>query len=444
MKRLILLSVGFLLSSNVLLGQMDLSLSQAIETALGNANNLKIAKLNTSSAEMQNHWGEAGRYPTISANLNNSNTYNNIQNPTSFLNGAQLLGTGATASVDLQWTLYDGGRVHTTKDRLAVLAEQTGMNEQVVVDNVAQQVAQAYFNALVQQKRLEILADVLELSKDKIRYIEAKREFGQAVEFDLLQIQDAYLNDSIQWLLQQVNYENALQNLSLAMGMDVGTETSFNLTDSLNYLLPNYKFEALKEDLINSNAQLKVEQANIRLAELDIKIQEANLYPRISMGANLSEQLTLNQINGRQPQIPNDWQGGTTFSAGVNFTISYTIYNGGRIKRGIELASLRRQVANTNLSELERSLTQQLKIALNRYESQQEVLALSQALLKNAERNLKIAEERFKANTLNYFDFRTIQINYIRALTTVQDAFLNAKTTEFDLLLLTGNLMKTN
>jgi outer membrane protein len=442
MKRILLLSVSFLLSCNFLNAQTNLSLSQAIETALGNANNLKIAKLNTSSAEMQNNWGEAGRYPTISANLNNSNTYNNIQNPTSFLNGAQLLGTGATATVDLQWTLYDGGRVRSTKDRLAVLAEQTGMNEQVVVDNVAQQVAKAYFNALVQQKRLEVLADVLGLSKDKIKYIEAKQEFGQAGEFDLLQIQDAYLNDSIQWLLQKVNYENALQNLSLAMGMEVGTDTDLNLTDSLNYLLPAYEFDALKEDLINNNAQMKVEQANIRISELDIKLQEANQYPRISMGANVSEQLTLNQINGRQPQIPNDWQGGTTFSAGVNFTVSYTIYNGGRIKRGIELAQLRRQIANTNLNELERSLTQQLKIALNRYASQQEVLSLSQALLSNAKRNLNIAEERFKANTLNYFDFRTIQINYIRALTTVQDAFLNAKTTEFDLLLLTGKLME--
>lgn len=441
MKHLLLLSVGFLLSSNFLVAQTDLSLAQAIETALENANNLKIAKLNTQSAEMQNDWGEAGRYPTISANLNNSNTYNNIQNPTSFLNGAQLLGTGATATVDLQWTLYDGGRVRTTKDRLAVLAEQTGMSEQVVVNNVAEQVAKAYFNALVQQKRLEVLADVLELSKDKIKYIEAKQEFGQAGEFDLLQIQDAYLNDSIQWLLQKVNYENALQSLSLAMGMEVGADTDLNLTDSLNYLLPAYEFDALKEDLINNNAQMKVEQANIRLSELDIKLQEANKYPRLSMGANISEQLTLNQVNGRQPQIPNDWQGGTTFSAGVNFTLSYTIYNGGRVKRGIELAQLRRKIANTNLSELERSLTQQLKIALNRYASQQELLSLSQTLLSNAERNLEIAGERFKSNTLNYFDYRTIQINYIRALTSVQDAFLNAKTTEFDLLLLTGQLM---
>lgn len=442
MKRFLLLLFCFLLSLNFLNAQNGLSLNEAIETALGNANNLKIAKLNTQSAAMQNNWGEAGLYPTVSANVNNSNTYNNIQNPTSFLNGAQLLGTGATASIDAQWTLYNGGRVRTTKDRLAVLVEQSGMNEQVVVDNVAQQVAKAYFNALVQQKRLEVLGDVLDLSKDKIKYIEAKQEFGQAGEFDLLQIQDAYLNDSIQWLLQQVNYENALQNLSLAMGMDVGADADLSLSDSLNYLLPEYEFERLKEDLLNTNAQMKVEQANIRLSELDIKLQEANKHPTISAGANVSEQLTLNQINGRQPQIPNDWQGGTTFSAGLNFTISYTIYNGGRIKRGIELAKLRRQISNANLSELERSLTQQLKIALNRYQSQQEVLSLSQSLLKNAKRNLSIAEERFKANTLNYFDFRTIQINYIRALTTVQDAFLNAKTTEFDLLLLTGKLMQ--
>jgi outer membrane protein len=63
-------------------------------------------------------------------------------------------------------------------------------------------------------------------------------------------------------------------------------------------------------------------------------------------------------------------------------------------------------------------------------------------MLSNSTRNLEIAEERFKAGTLNYFDFRTIQINYFRTVNTVQDAFINAKNTELDMLLQSGLLMK--
>ena len=85
---------------------------------------------------------------------------------------------------------------------------------------------------------------------------------------------------------------------------------------------------------------------------------------------------------------------------------------------------------------------QQLQQNLYRYENQRALLAVSQQLANNASRNLAMAEERFKAGTLNYFDLRTIQINYIRSINALQDAYLNAKTTEIDLLLAAGELIK--
>lgn len=91
---------------------------------------------------------------------------------------------------------------------------------------------------------------------------------------------------------------------------------------------------------------------------------------------------------------------------------------------------------------LEQQLGQNLKTVLALYENQRQTYTLSQQLLANSSRNLEIASERFKANTLNFFDYRTIQINYINAYNNVQNAFLSAKQTEFDLLLLSGQLLR--
>ena len=422
--------------------QEPLSLTQAVETAISNAYTLKIAEKNKEIATKNNRWGEAGRYPTVTASINNANNYSSINNPTSFLNGADLLSSNGTFGLDAQWTLFDGGRVHVTKSKLAMLVEQSGVDAKVIADNVAKEVSKAYFNVLVQQKRLSMQKQLLTLSRDKIKYIEAKREYGQATEFDLLQIKDAYLNDSIQWLIQQTNYRNATQNLALAMGLDMGVEQEIIPTDTLSYNAKAYDFEALKSDMLNSNQQIRAERVKMRIAEFDVSLQKANLYPKISLGASLSEQLALTQINGKQPQISNEWKGGSTFAAGLNLSITYTIFNGGKIRRAIEVADLRRQISSLNILDLERKLGQQLKIAHNLYLNQNAVLALSQQMLANSERNLMIAEERFVAGTLDDFDFRTIQINYVRSVNTVQDAFLNAKNTEFDLLLLSGTLLK--
>ncbi len=425
-----------------LTAQESLSLGQAVETAIVNAYTVKIANKNIEIAELNNNWGEAGRYPTVSAGLNNANNYSNINNPTSFLNGAELTSSNWNLSLDVQWVLFDGGRVRATKNRLSVLAEQAGADAKVIADNITREVSRAYFNALVQEKRLAMQGDALRFSRDKISYIEARREYGQATEFDLLQIRDAYLNDSIQWLLQETNYRNALQNLALAMGLEPGDELKLSLSDTLNYQLIEYEFEQLKTELLASNRQIQAERIKIQLAEAEIELQKANLYPRITLGGNLSEQFVFSQIKGKQPMISDQWQGGSTFSGAINFGINYTIYNGGRFRRAVESSKLRQQIARFSILDMERRLSQQLQVALNLYQNQKAILSLSQEMLRNAERNLLIAEERFRAGTLNYFDFRSIQISHLRSINALQDAFLNAKNTEFDLLLLSGLLLR--
>jgi outer membrane protein len=440
MKYYLLLNALLLLVLSVN-AQEQLSLSAAVEKALNNAYSLKSANTNLAISEKNNNWGEAGKMPSISTSFQNSNTYSSIQNPTSFLNGADVIGSNSTLSADLQWTLFDGGRVKSSKKRLATVVEQNKADLQVIVDNVTLQVSKNYYNVLIQEKRLTMLAELLKLSRDKITYIEAKRAYGQAIEFDLLQVRDAYLNDSIQWVLQQTNYKNALQNFALSMGLELSEDLNFLLSDSLRYDLKNYSFDELLDALKTNNRQLSVEKIKIKIAQTDIELQKANLLPRIIMGASLSEQLNVARIEGKQPIIPNTWRGGTTTSAGLNISLNYTLYNGGKINRAIEVSELRKNITEFTYKDLERRLSQQLKIAFNLYENQKNVLNLSREMLSNSTRNLEIAEERFKAGTLNYFDFRTIQINYFRTVNTVQDAFLNAKNTELDMLMQSGRLM---
>jgi outer membrane protein TolC len=421
--------------------ELKISLNEAIAQALDQSYSLKIANKNLEIARNNNNMGEAGAYPTVNANLAVNNSFSNINNPTSFLNGASTLGNNSTLAVEASWVLFDGYKVRINKKRLEILEAQQSGSLKLAVEQQTSLVMRAYFNVQVQAKRLGLNADLLALSRDKISYIEAKRAYGQALEFDLLQVNDAYLNDSIQWLLQKNAHEVALQNLAIAMNLEPQTGLLLSLSDTINLTLPTYSYEELRNKLTANNQTLSNLKISETLAETQIELQKSNRYPRLQMNGGLSDQLTIAKISGL-PQIPTNFRGGTTFTGFVNFSLAYTIYNGGRIKRSIQTASLQKEIAGLQRKDQERVLLQQLQQNLYRYENQRALLAVSQQLANNASRNLAMAEERFKAGTLNYFDLRTIQINYIRSINALQDAYLNAKTTEIDLLLAVGELIK--
>lgn len=427
--------------SSSLQGQ-SITLTQAIEEALNVSYQVKIANKNTAIAENNNSYGEAGRFPQITLSVNPQNTYSNINNPTSFLNGAQILGTGGTASLDLSWTVFDGFKVRINKSRFELLEQQSKGNAKLIMENIVQQVALAYYNAIVQKARLTMQEEILQFSRDKINYTKNRQEFGQATTFDILQVQDAYLNDSIVWQSQQLAYEMALQNLLLAMGKTAGVDPSLSPADSLSYELADYDFETLKNELLDNNQQLKNEKLKELIAKNNIEFQQSNLYPRLMLNAGISDQLNVSKISGKTPQISDDWQAGSTFNGYINFGLTYNIYNGGKVRRSIKNAKLQEEITQLSTKDLERQLLNQLAILVEQYNRQKQILALSLQLVNNARQNRTIATERFLGNILNFFDFRTIQTNYIRSINAAQNAFLSAKNTEINILVLLGKLIQ--
>ena len=417
-------------------------LDDVLSLALEQHWNLKLAQGDLQISKNNNNYGEAGRYPVITANLNSQNAYTNINNPTSFLNGAQLLNGNLAPGVELNWVLYDGNRVKINKQRLELLERQGQQALDAQTVQVLVSVMQAYYQAQIQALRWEMLGEVLARSRDKMTYVEARLAYGQATEFDRLQVYDAYLNDSIQWTLQRNQYQQSLLNLALQMGLPAETSTqSWVLKDSISYEMSAYVYEVLADELRVSNQELRRLRLQSEMAKIEVDLQRAQRLPRLSMVGTASEQLTLAKIEGRQPQIPNDWVTGNTLNFGLGFNLTYVLYNGGRIKRSIANAGLRQNLAEMQRGEAERQLLHQLKIQLARYDNQKEVLGLSLQLLENARRNVAISEERFRVGTLNFFDFRSIQINYLRSAYAVQDAFLTAKMAEIDLWRSVGRLM---
>lgn len=440
------LALIFLFFGLTLSAQQRLSLEEAINKGLVNNYQVRISRTSVAIAENNNDWALAGKSPEVNLTLASENSYSSTNNPASVVTESSIITNAIVPGVAASWLLYNGSRVNYTKDQLAGQVELSNEQLEGQIQNTIQSIIRSYYGALVQREQLAVLEEVLGLSRDRIRYQEARQEFGQAGTFDLVQAQDAYLNDSTTYLIQQIAYQNALRNLQLVMG--VTEPANYVLTDELEYSNAIYTQSELEEILLQNNPELQASSVNLRLAALNTEIVSTNRLPQISLNAGANYNVNVSTGNqtfnfGGMPD-ERDLPGvaAKTLRGFVNLTASYNIYDGGARRQRVETAQLQEIQSQLQYASLEQNLKIQLANTYATYENQRALVELTSDLVANARRSLTIGEERQSGGLINSFDYRSIQLGYINATQARLNAILNLKNTETELLRLTGELVR--
>lgn len=420
----------------------ELSLSQAIATGLENNFSIKIEKQNVDIASRNNTWGQAGLYPSLTFNLSQGLNRVEIDNPTSFVQGA-IQSRSLTPSLSLSWTLFNGFNVQITKERLELLQQQSVGNATIVIETSIQGIVQAYYTVRLQEEQLAIFERSLQLSKDKYNYSKLKGELGSAVTFDILQDKSAYLTDSSNYITQLYNVQNAVRSLNLLLGVDV--ETTYDLTDSLTVEVQPFTLDELYARMVANNSNLKNQYINQEIFKRDIGIARAAMYPSIAMTLGASDN---NQVqNLSQATFANGSPGESGIKSGntnynANFTLSFTIFNGGRIRRQIENAKVSEQIAAIRVDELKQSLKNNLIGQLEFYRLRARLYEIAIVNRETAEFNLNLGEDRYRNGTISSFDFRDLQLNYLRAALSELQTKYNLVESEVELMRLAGGILE--
>ena len=415
---LLINSVTFLFST-----AQPLSMSDAIELALKNNYQIQIAEKQVDLAKNNNNLGTAGRYPVVNFTLSPNNRLSVNNNPASFLNGT-FSNIGATVGTDVSWVLFNGFKVDINKARLEEIERQSIGNSEVIIENTIQAVILAYYRALIEQEKKQVLQQSLQLSKDRLDYEELKRELGTGGTFDVLQVKNNYLSDSVALVLQQNILDVQLQNLKLAMGID--EQANYVLTDKLGFEQQSYEYANLEERMLANNKNLQNQYINVEILKKDVELAKSNIYPRISANTgftggvsrfqfhklNLPDGATLppEEIERRKEPVV-----GKTFDYYLNFSLSFNIFNGGNTRRAIQNAQINQKIGELSIEDLKRNMNTQLENTLTTYNNQLQLVKLNEELISNASLNLSLAEDRFKSGLINSFNYRDIQLAQIRA-----------------------------
>lgn len=419
-----------------------LSLAEAI--AWGVDNNLNVAgqRLNVEVATRNDNWVSAGRAPVVQATLGINNGLTAQNNPASFINGSFYSGN-ATAGLSANYTLFNGYRVRYAKRQLGQNVQVANQQVKQLVETSVFDVASAYYTAQLEQARVRVNEKVFKLNQDRVAYQELRKQYGQGQSVELLQARSALLTDSIRIEQSRVTYDNALRSLYLALDAEPETFAGRNLADTLVFTPSDWDIARI-ERRIDSSAAIQLLKTQEQLALTNTEIARTAMKPSITLNGGLNFTENAFKFNGEDPRSgePAELIFGNTSGANVGVQAAYTLWDAGARRRSIDNAIVQERVANISVRNAKREANVQARSLLATYRNQRQLLALQDLLIETAGANLALSEEQLRAGTINSFDYRTVQLEYVNAELSRLQSVYNILLTDLNLRRLTGTLVE--
>lgn len=420
------------------IAQKELSAKDAVFTALANNYQIQIAHLQVDVATKNNSWGEAGLFPTVQlgVGLNNS-VQDNSKNPFTFTPGL-ILSQQLAPSLSANWNLFSGFRVKISKERLALLEEQSKGNALAIIETTTQDVVKAYYSAQLQKARMDLYAEVMKISSHRKKLYELKEKYASSNSLEALQFNNQYLTDSTNFLLQQISYSNSVRNLLLLMNEQDSTldVSDILLTDSLNFDFPLISEEEAITQLLSNNQNLKNQYLSIELQQKQTSLQKSFLYPTLSLSAGVNPSYSwLRDLKDDNFKINTQ-----ALQYYGNLNLRYTLFDNWKNQRAVEVSRIQESIATLNTESMENSLINTMKNLIEVYNLRSSLLSISEENLEYATKAWELAQRKFENGSINSVDLSTFQSNFQNTLIQHYENLYNKLDTYLEIYKMTGSL----
>jgi outer membrane protein len=389
----------------VLANAQQLTLADAIATALKNSLDIRIEKNNIAAAAINNHNSVAGALPNVTLTANDNESVTAVN---------QKLSNGSNISVSLQanMMLSNGYRVITTKKRLAQLQSLSEQQLNLQIQNTVANVMVKYYDVVRQDYYLKVLTTSIELAQSRLQIIMARKNAGLANNADLFQAEIDVNRSSQEYQTQALILEQAKTDLQSLLLL---TPTGNVLVKDTILVDRTLALDSVLA-LIEQNPALLAAATQVRINEFIEKETAAQRYPalRLNGGYNYNRNQSeaglflLNQSYG--PFI------------GLNLVVP--IFQGGVVKRQQKIASINTQNAALQQQNLfvqtqtnAVKTWQAYKNVLGRINQEQEAFNLSNQLVSLSLQRLQlgqatILEVREAQRSYEDAAYRLINLNY--------------------------------
>src|SRR3989339_378586 len=430
MKNLVLLLVLITALNSV--AQKVLTFEEAVEWAMKNNFNLKVAQNEALMAKTNNTWGNAGMLPNFSLNGSGNLSWNSTHQ--TYSDGTELDNNSLhtqtlSAGPELNWTLFESGRIRITKSKLAELEALGGIQLKDQVMQTLYDVTEAYYVVVKQNQQLRSLQETINYNKERVKITETAYQTGLKPKTDWLQAKIDLNVNMENSITQQTSIDASKRELNLLLGTDQGLD--YQVADSIP--LANSLEEKQWFQLVDSvNTTIQYYQKQVQVAQLALKETNRSRLPSFSMSAGYGFSLTGNSSGSL---LTNQNRGPK-----VGAFLSVPIYQAGDNQRKIQLAKIGLQTATDQLSFAKLSVQTALQQTLSQYIQQKQLWGIEKENHLLAKENLEICLQRLKLGQSTSLEVHQTQEDFEQSATRLIQFEYNLKLAETKLKQLTAAL----
>jgi outer membrane protein len=428
------LLLAFMVSICDLKGQDSVfSAREAVDMALQQNLGIQIAMSELDIARINNNWGNAGKWPVVTAGIGNSEALTNLNQQLS--NGNEIKRNGVTnniltANVSANWRIYNGMRIRATKERFDALEKMSELQLKQEINTLTMEVLMGYFNLVRLNMQARATRAIIDLSLEREKIAETRFNVGSAGKTDLLQA-------SIDLNSQQVNLANLRQQIRVGKS-NLNTLMRRNPEDPLVILdtaftIPTLSVDEYKTKAMSQNLQLLMAQRERALLLQDRRIINAQRLPVLTLSSVTS--FNRNKATG------GFFLTNQTYGPNVGLNLAIPIFNGNITRTQLKTQDIRLKQQNLQTEELKTFIRRDLQIAYDEYRNALEVSTMEQKNVGLARENNFISTERFKKLQSNSIELRQAQLSLIEAQDRYITAAFRAKLASINLQWLSGEIV---
>ncbi|MCW9707240.1 TolC family protein [Fodinibius salsisoli] len=391
----------------------NISLQDAINIALENSSQLKVAGNNVELAKKQVLSEKADYLPSLRANVSGSkNIGRNFNQDIGEIVTETTNSLFGNLNADLP--IFSGlENLHSL--RSSQYDERSSeQNQERVRENIIFNTASNYLQFILNKQFLEIDRENLAASQKTLEQVQAQVEVGSRPTVDLYNQEATVANNE----LAVVNSENALQSSRLQLIQtlqidpleDYQFETPEIDSTTIRTNMAGYELDQLVSTALENRSDLQSERFNIQSLRHQLSATRGSLYPSLSLSGSVGSRYS--------DGIPVDFQDqffDQNIQRSIGLSLSIPIFGNLNTRTSVQSQQINYKNAKLNLEETELQVIQEVNQAYNDYKSYTQQLESSEKALRAAERSYVTQKQRYEVGAGTLIELSDANAQYVEA-----------------------------
>lgn len=404
------------------------TLKECLEQGLGKNFDIRIERNEHEISRNNNTAGNAGMLPTIDLTGGYSGELTKIidEEETQQSKHSTLKG-----NLSADWIVFDGFKMQATKGKLSEMQNKSELALRMAIDNLMSEILVAYNNLIYQTQKLNYVKATVDISKERVRIVEARYQVGTMSHLDLKQAMVALNSDMSKFITQKEVVDNCVVELNKLMAREP-IDQPIGLADSTLNLSSIGSLAELQEATYASNVELLSAASSRELTEYELKIVQSDYYPYLKLGAGFGVNKTYKYDEPTNQTLQ--------YGPQIGATIGLNLFNGFNTKRAERNKKIELQNAKLREDDVRLNLNALLSSLYLSYQSNNELRKMEHENLIIAREYYETAIDKYKLGSLSGIELREAQVSLLEAEERLILAQFNVKLCEISLKKISGNI----